>query len=390
MSHDEEWQLLPTAQSRKLLPTAPAIHAVKRAEKEQRLEAGTPESSGRSAGWTRIASVLLRVALFAIALVSIWHVLNGVSLGQMLASMRLYGWRNVALGVAFTTASFLALGLVELFSLRYIGRRAERAIPRRTAITTAFIANAYSQSVGLAVLTGAAVRIRAYSRYGLDALEAARITGFVTATATLGLLTTAAVALLTSPDPFTFLIAGSMSLRAVGALLALIVIAYIGWGVFGKAEFQGRGKWRIRRPSWKVALAQVGISSIDWALAGTVLFVLLPRDQVLPYAGFLGVYFVAQTAAVLSHVPGGVGVFEAIILALLTSSPHGGASSSLATAGLAASLFLYRILYYLLPLCVAIAISGMVEMIRSRASSGPTRPELGGAAPAKLASSDAR
>lgn len=389
MSHDEERQLPSTAQSRKLSPTALAIHAVKRAEEEQRLEAGTRPSSGRSAHWSGTASVLFRVALFTIALLSIWHALDGVSLGEILTSLRRYGWRLVSQGVAFTTASFLVLGVVELFALRYVGSRAERAIPRRTAITTAFIANAYSQSMGLALLTGAAVRIRAYSRYGLDALEVSRMTAFVTMTATLGLLAAGSVALLTSPDPFT-IVAGSMPVRAIGALLALIVVAYVAWGVLGTAKFYGRGRWRIRRPSWKVALAQVGISSIDWALAGTVLFVLLPRDIVLPFTGFLGVYFIAQTGAVLSHVPGGVGVFEAIILALLTSARHDGGSSSLVTAGLAASLFLYRILYYLLPLCVAIAISGMVEMIRSRTSSGPASPELGGAAPQKLASSDAR
>jgi uncharacterized membrane protein YbhN (UPF0104 family) len=340
---------------------------------EDRLQAGIESSSEGSARWGSAALVVLRVALFSIAVLAIRHALRGVSVGETVASLERFGWQRVSLSAGLTTASFLVLGVVELFALRYIGRRAERTIPRRTAITTAFIANAYSQSVGLALLTGAAVRIRSYSRYGLDNLEVARITAFVTITATLGLLTTGSAALLTWPDPFTS-VAGTIPVRAIGALLAAMVVAYLGWAVFGTAAFHGRGRWRIRRPSWKVALAQIGISSLDWLLAATVLFVLLPRDMGLTYGGLVGVYFVAQSIAVLSHVPGGFGVFEALILALITSASRVDGSASFA-AELAASVFLYRIVYYILPLFAAIAISGIVEMIRARtptaAGNGP-------------------
>jgi uncharacterized membrane protein YbhN (UPF0104 family) len=346
---------------------------------EDRLQPGTKSSSERPARWSARAFVIFRVVLFAIALIAIWHALKGVSLGETAASLERFGWQRVSLGVALSGASFLVLGVVELFALRYAGRGAERAVPRRTAIITAFIANAYSQSVGLALLTGAAVRIRSYSRYGLDNLEVARITAFVTMTATLGLLATGSAALLTRPDPFTS-VAGSMPVRAIGALLAAIVVAYLAWAVFGTAEFHGRGRWRIRRPSWKVALAQIGISSLDWVLAATVLFVLLPNDLTLAYGAFLGVYFVAQTIAVLSHVPGGIGVFEAMILALMTSAGRVAGSASF-TAELAASVFLYRIVYYVGPLGIAISISGIVEMIRARTSTGR--------APQSLASPDA-
>lgn len=325
---------------------------------------------GTSKPWPRVFSILLRIALVAVALLVLRRELDGVALKDLFAGLRSYGLPHITLGLAFTAASFMALGILELLALRYVGKRAERIVPRRTAVATAFIAHAYSQAIGLAILTGTAVRVRSYSRYGLDALDVARLSVFVTVTATLGLLTTGALAFLTTPGRVSFL-SFSLSLTPVGILLLLPIVGYVVWGAFGRADFHGRGRWRIRRPSLALALEQIGISSLDWVLAGTVLFFLLPPSLRVSYSGLLGVYLVAQTAAVLSHVPGGVGVFEAIVLALLTVPGEGRAASPSLAASLAATLFVYRVIYYLLPICGAIALSAIAEVIRSRSTIVP-------------------
>ena len=321
-------------------------------------------SPARSNPWRTVLSTVLRVALLAVAFLVLRRELNGVSLDDLFASVRDYGLQRVTLGLAFTASSFLVLGLFELLALRYVGKRAERIIPRRTAIATAFVANAYSQSVGLAILTGTAVRVRSYSRYGLDALDVARLSVFVTVTATLGLLTTGGLAF--------FAIAGRMTvmnmtvyLTPFALLLFLPVVAYVAWGAFGRSEFHGRGKWRIRRPSLRMALEQIGVSSLDWLFAGTVLFFLLPPSLGVSYSSCVAVYLVAQTAAVLSHVPGGVGVFEAIVISLLSVKAQSSMSSP-SLASLVASLLVYRVVYYLLPLIGAVALSAIAELIRSR------------------------
>lgn len=117
----------------------------------------------------KLFSALLRVALLAAAFLVLRRELSGLGLDDLIANVRSYGLRHLILGLAFTVASFLTLGFLELLALRYVGKRAERIIPQRTAFATAFVAHAYSQSVGLAILTGTAVRIRSYSRYGLNA-----------------------------------------------------------------------------------------------------------------------------------------------------------------------------------------------------------------------------
>ena len=323
--------------------------------------------AGTSGALKRFLSILLRVALVAVAVLLLRRELHGVGVDGLLASLRGYAVSPIALGIAFTAASFLALGALELLALRYVGKRAERIIPRRTALATAFVAHAYSQSLGLAILTGAAVRLRSYSRYGMDAPDVTRLSVFVTATATLGLLATGGVAFLTTPGRVT-LIGAPRSLAPLGILLLAPIVVFLTWGAFGTADFHGRGRWRIRRPVIRVALLQIGISSIDWMLAGTVLFVLLPRSLHVSYGALLGIYLVAQTAAVLSHVPGGVGVFEAIVVALLSAHAETDIAAPELAASVGAALLAYRIIYYLLPLCAAVALSAIAEIIRSRAA----------------------
>lgn len=348
------------------------------------MEAPEVLQAGTMGSRRQILSAALRFVLLAVAFLVLRRELNGLGLADLIANVRGYGIPRLALALAFTVASFLTLGLFELLALRYVGKRAERIIPRRTAVATAFIAHAYSQSVGLAILTGTAVRLRSYARYELGALDVTRLSVFVTVTATLGLLTSGSLAFLTTPGHAT-LFNVTLSLTPFGILLLIPVVAYCVWGTFGRSEFIGRGRWRVRRPSLGVALVQIGISSLDWAFAGAVLYFLLPPTLGISFSGFLSVYLIAQTAAVLSHVPGGVGVFEAIVLALLAVPAEGSVELRSMAASLAASLLVYRVVYYLLPLCGAVTLSGIAEVIRSRRPliavgerSRPLQPSLAG------------
>jgi uncharacterized membrane protein YbhN (UPF0104 family) len=188
---------------------------------------------------------------------------------------------------------------------------------------------------------------------------------FVTVTATLGLITTGGFALLELHTRFA-MARLPISLRSLGIALLAGVTAYVAWAVVGKSEFHGRGKWRVRRPTFGLTAKQICLSSLDWMLAGTVLFAVLPSQLPISYGVFLGIYLIAQTAAVVSHVPGGLGVFEAVVVALCNlESPSGVLSPSAATA-LAGSLFVYRVIYYVLPLLGALALSTVAELIRTR------------------------
>jgi uncharacterized membrane protein YbhN (UPF0104 family) len=316
------------------------------------------------AAWKTVGMVAVRIALFALAGWALRRELVGLQGAELLRHLASYGPRHLMLGLACTIGSFLALGLIERLALRYANAP---TTARRRVMTTAFVANAFSQSVGLALLTGAAVRMRAYARSGLDAADVARVSAFVTLTVTLGLLGAGAVALLASTAPLAL---GRMSIaaRPLGALLALTVLAYLAWSMWGTGNALGHGRWRIQRPSASLAAAQLLLSTADWLLTGTVLFALLPPGTALGYGELLRVYLVAQTIGVASHVPGGAGVFEVVVLTLVA---RGDASRR---AALLSALVLFRVLYYLAPLLVASLIAALSELRAHRAAAAVTRP----------------
>src|SRR5262249_38325417 len=87
------------------------------------------------------------------------------------------------------------------------------------------------------------------------------------------------------------------------------------------------------------------VSSADWALAASVLVVLLPPGGA-PATALLGAFLVAQFLGLASHVPGGVGVFEGTLLLLL--QPY------LTPSQILPALVVYRAVYYLLPFSIAL------------------------------------
>jgi uncharacterized membrane protein YbhN (UPF0104 family) len=105
-------------------------------------------------------------------------------------------------------------------------------------------------------------------------------------------------------------------------------------------------RWELPRPTFRRALAQLGVSAADWVFSGAALYVLLP--QRVPFHVFFAVFLLGQVAALVAQVPGGLGVFEAVMLWSLAPAIRAPAML-VALAG-------YRIIYFLLPLVVAAAV----------------------------------
>ena len=97
------------------------------------------------------------------------------------------------------------------------------------------------------------------------------------------------------------------------------------------------------------------LSLLDWTLAAAVLYVLLPPGLPFGFLPFVGLFGLANLGGLISNVPGGIGVFEAVVLLAM---PDGGGS-----AAVAAALIAYRLIYYLLPLGVAVLLLGGQQLL---------------------------
>ena len=253
--------------------------------------------------------------------------------------------------VILTFANYLTLTGYDLMAFATIGRR----LSRTRILAASLLAYAISNSVGFAMLSGAAVRHRFYTRWGITGEELSRIVFSYGIAFWLGITGLGGLSLLLNP------LLGIPELPARGLLIPIGIVLLLVPPAYVLAAALRRRPIRIWRvdlplPSPPMALAQVVVSSVDWTLAGCVLYVLLPPSD-LTFPVFIGAYLVAILLSVISHVPGGLGVFESLMVLLL--APY------LSSAQLLPALIVYRAVYYLLPLVIAL-IGLLIDEARQR------------------------
>lgn len=284
---------------------------------------------------------LAAAGLFALGLYALSRLLHDVHLSDVIAALRDTPWSTFALALTCTLASYLCLAGYDWSALNHIGKR----LPAPVVLTGGMMAYAFGNTLGLTALSGSAVRWRLYSGLGVDGYEIAAISAF-TAVA-FGLINTAVglVAIALQPDVLVGLLAldpGHVRLLASGALVA-ITVPLIWASVTGQRLRAGR--FTLRAPPLRVMALQTLIGVADIGLAALTLYLLLP-PMATGFFGFLAIYAAAVMAGVISHVPGGVGVFETIILA---AAPEGSAAGEIAAA-----LLLYRLTYYFIPFALSL------------------------------------
>ncbi|MCL4722568.1 MAG: lysylphosphatidylglycerol synthetase family protein, partial [Gammaproteobacteria bacterium] len=258
----------------------------------------------------------------------------------------------MATAAGLTVASYGILACHDWFGLRYAGQR----LPWGQVAFTSFVACVFSYNIGLSGLGGAAVRYRLYTGWGLAALDIGKVILFIMATFWLGMATALGTALTAGVGTTGRLPIGQAGLRWLGAGLLALVIGYLTACAIRKRPVRVRGLV-LPLPGSGLALVQVGLGTVDVLLAGTVLFALLPGGDVR-FETFLGVYLIVIGAGALSHVPGGLGVFETVfLLTLPTATPR---------PELVAALVAFRVVYYLLPFCSGLVLVGVHEAARQR------------------------
>ncbi len=258
------------------------------------------------------------------------------------------------LALALTAANYFVLTGYDFLALKYI----QRPMQYRKVALTSFISYSFSQNLGFGVLTGGSLRFRLYSAWGLSAVEITNVVAFCALTFWLGLFTVGGIVF--SLDPFavpTVLELPIHSVRPIGILFILLSAGYLAWCFFGAGRIRIR-QWEFATPTPSLSIAQVVTASIDWALAGAVLYTLLPEAAPIGYFGLLGIFILAQAVGLISHVPGGLGVFEAMVMYTLTPQ--------LPAAQVLGCLVAFRVIYYLVPLGVAIVTLGTYELVKTK------------------------
>ncbi|MFT4199060.1 MAG: bifunctional lysylphosphatidylglycerol flippase/synthetase MprF [Pseudoxanthomonas sp.] len=318
----------------------------------------------RARPWLIGAAVALILALLVHAARGFW---NQISYDEMVAAMQAVPWPRLALALLATAVSFAALAGYDHSSLRYAGAR----VPGRIIAQASTIAYALSNSIGLGVFTGGAVRMRLYGAAGVDAPTVSKAIAFNALAFGLGITTVGAAGLVVDAAVLAPLLRmPAWALRGAGVLVLAAMGGFL-WACHARPARLAR--WPL--PAAGLAWRQLLWSTLDIAAAAAVLWCLLPAG-VIGFPQFVGFYAAATVLGVVSHVPGGLGVFEAVMLVAL--GPHVPADA------LAGALVLYRVVYYLLPLAVAMLLLVRHELARNPAAA-PVAQAVASMAPRLLA-----
>lgn len=293
----------------------------------------------------RRMSVFAAVAIWALAATILFRDVQILTFETIATAWRSVPVSKIGFSLMLTGISFIALGAYDVIATRVI-------VPTRVPAALAWFGgaagNAVSNTVGFHAVTGPLVRYRLYRRAGLSLMDVATIMGFSWATLALGFITVFALALLSGDSGSARTFAGAGLIAILGLLLAWL-------GPRGRnLSWLGLS---LPLASSGTTAAQMAIGALEMLAAIGALYVVMPEIPVT-FAGFAAAYIGAILLGIVSHAPGGVGVFEAAMLSFT-----GGHDK----AGVLAALMLYRLVYNLMPFALAVlALAGFEVLARCK------------------------
>jgi uncharacterized membrane protein YbhN (UPF0104 family) len=259
----------------------------------------------------------------------------------------------VTLAIAITGINYVFLTGYDTLAVQFVNH----PLPYKKTALVAILSYAISNSIGFALLSGSMIRYRFYNRWGFSTLEIAKIIVFCNMSFWLGLFWVGGI-LFSSESlviPAVFKLPFH-SIRVLGCIFLAMVFGYFIWSLISHHSLRIKNFVLPRIPI-QLSLAQIVVTTLDWACASGILYILLPGNHLFSYPTFFGMYLLAQITGILSNVPGGLGVFESVLLFLL--------SPQLDSAEVLGCLFAYRGIYYFLPFAIAM-ITFIIYEIRTR------------------------
>jgi uncharacterized membrane protein YbhN (UPF0104 family) len=294
------------------------------------------------------------VAVIALAAFLLYRTLSGYSLDEIVQSIKAIPPVRLLFALAFAAGSYFCLSWFDFMAVRYAGK----PLPYRKVALASFCSLSLGHNIGFAALSSGAVRYRFYARWGLKPGEIAKVIIFCGVTVGLGMLTLGGVALLLRPD----LAAGMTGLRqslaiALGAVCLALPALYVLAAAFLRRAVKIKS-WSLAMPPLKFALAQIGIGAANYVCVAGCLHQTLSAAGHVPYLAVAATYVIANTGALITHVPGGIGVVESVVMFLLPG------------AGVIGALVMFRVIYYLVPLCTGGPLFALTEIYYRRQKRG--------------------
>ncbi len=296
-----------------------------------------------------LGPVLISI-IFVGAMYLLYNKLKAYSFAQIQESLsQISNWRLLA-SVGLMIVNYLILVGYDWLALVAI----KRPLPLQKVSLVSFIGQTVSYNFG-ALLGGTTVRYRFYATWGFSLHDIVRLVLMLAVTFWVGALGLCGLVFIVAPPviPAEFLDAFPIKdVRLLGVLLLSVTLIYFVACHFVRTPIKVFGK-EFAFPTLKIALLQAFVAGVDLIVAAGCMYVLFSPDLGVSFGQFLPSYLMAQVAVVLTHVPGGVGVFELVILHLTHTSNE---------QMVIAVVLCFRIIYFILPLLMAALLLAVYEI----------------------------
>jgi uncharacterized membrane protein YbhN (UPF0104 family) len=315
-------------------------------------------SGGERRRALRVILPVLSAALFALAIWVLYRELRTLHLADLAGYFRQLRASRVVSAVLASGLSYLMLIGYDIVGLRYVGH----PLPWGRTAFASFVAYGLSNTLGFSFVSGGVVRYRLYSALGVTGAAIARVVLFTIFSSFLGFFTVAGVCFVVRPERIPASVGlPAASIRPIGVLFLVLVVLYVFLVLLHRRPLR-IGSRSLILPPPRLLPWQLLVSAFDWSFAAATLFLLSPPLQGVSLPGFVSIFMSAQFVGLVSHVPGGLGVFEAAMLLLVPAE--------LARYPIIGALALFRVIYYLVPLAAASIMLGLSELRHLRRDGG--------------------
>lgn len=304
--------------------------------------------------WLKVVWQLLlamvAMFIFFLAMRALYNLTQTVDLNEVLSALSSMPTSHLIIAFLVVAFGYVLLTLYDVIALRQIGKK----LSYPSVALTSFTAYAISHTVGANLVTATGVRYRHYRQSGLENHEIANIVWLVSMAFTFGISTLIGLSLSIHPEITLQLLSqldkslgffdNALYIRGLGiAMLAVIVGCIVLAGKHGR-HLVLKG-WRFDLPPAKILIQQIVISILDLSTVALVLYLLLPSTENVGYWETFSAFIQSIAVGILSHVPGGLGVFEVTMIAALPQVDK---------AQMLAVLLVFRLMYYIAPFLIAV------------------------------------
>ena len=304
--------------------------------------------------WARLIIVLALV----ISSFLLYRTLTQYDFAELVQSVRAVPASSLLAAICWAAASYACLTANDWLAVRFAGR----PLPYRQTALTSFVALSFGHNIGFAALSSGAIRYRFYSKAGLGMAEVGKVIVFCGCTIFLGMFILGIAGLVSRPDlaeQMTGIAKGEV--RAIGIVLTVVPCTYLAASILLRRpiHFYGRS---FEMPSPRLVVGQIVVGTVNFLFVAACLDATVSAIADVHYFEVLSAFILANTATIVTHTPGGLGVIETVVLLVLERPDLIGA------------VLLFRFIYFLLPLCLGAILFAVAELRWRFGSRGTERP----------------